>query len=206
MLLFFLRVAGQIQNIHPVQKSRRNGIVGVGRGEEENIGKVKIKPQEVIPEGFVLFRIQNLQKRRRGIPFIIGAQLIDFIQQNDRVHAPGFLHGMNHPPLHRADVSTAMAADFRLVAHAAQRHPHKLAVERMRNRTGDRGFPHPGRADKAKNLTAKIRGKGVGRQIFDHPVLNLFEAIMLVIQNLPCPGDITAILGVFSIRKRQAKV
>ena len=54
-------------------------------------------------------------------------------------------------PGQRADVGAAVAADLGLVADAAEREAHELAVERARDRAAERGLADAGRADEAED-------------------------------------------------------
>jgi hypothetical protein len=47
---------------------------------------------------------------------------------------PAFLHRLDDLPRQRADVGAAVPANLGLVAHAAQRHAHKLPPRGLGNR------------------------------------------------------------------------
>ncbi len=72
-----------------------------------------------------------------------------------------------------------MAADFRLVAHAAKRHAHKLAPRRPGDRLSERGIPHAGRADEAKDRAGELVGALLDGKIFDDALFDLVEAEMV---------------------------
>ena len=79
--LFLIGIAGQLNDLHPVQQGPGNGVCGVGGGDEEHVGQVKGQLQKVVPEGAVLFPVQHLQQRRGGITVDIGGQLVYLVQQ-----------------------------------------------------------------------------------------------------------------------------
>ena len=103
----------------------------------------------MIAEGMVLLRIQRFQQRRSRIAPEIAGHLVHFIQQEQRVQAPDFLHPVDDAARHGPDVSAAMPADFRFVPHAAQGNPGKLAVDGFRNRHGHGSLAHAGRTYQA---------------------------------------------------------
>ena len=92
----------------------------VGRGNEENLGKVVLDVQVVVHEHVVLFRIKHFEQRGRRIAPEVHAHLVDFVEQEDRVHGAGLLHHLDDLAWKGADVGAPVAPDFRLVADAAE--------------------------------------------------------------------------------------
>ncbi len=82
--LLVLGVAGDADDLHAVHQRLRHA-QGVGRGDEHHVREVEIHLQIVIVEGGVLLRIQHFQQRRRRIAAIVGAQLVDLVQQEERI-------------------------------------------------------------------------------------------------------------------------
>ena len=82
--LFVLGVAGQANDLHPVQQRRRHG-QGIGGGDEKHVRKVVVDLKIMIVEGVVLFRVQNLQQRRGGVAAPVMAHLVHLVQQEQRV-------------------------------------------------------------------------------------------------------------------------
>src|SRR5438046_587045 len=81
----------------------------------------------------------------------MGAELVDLVEQEQRVRRFGLLHALQDLAGHRADISAPVAADLRLVAHAAKRHPHEVAPRRARDRLAERGFADAGWADQTQD-------------------------------------------------------
>ena len=89
-----------------------------------------------------------------------------------------------------------MAADVRLVARAAQRNADVLAPERFSDALGDGGFADAGGSGKEENrsfidlfLFHLALGGAVGlefanRQVFDHAIFDLFQPVVVFVQNL----------------------
>ncbi len=77
-----------------------------------------------------------------------------------------------------------MAADFGLVAHAAERHAHEFAPGRLGDRFAERGLADAGRTDQAQDRSGQLIGALLHGQIFDDPLLDLFQAEMIGVENL----------------------
>ena len=82
--LFILGVAGDADDLHAIHQGLRHA-QRVGRGDEHYVRKIEIDFQIMIVESRVLLRIQHLQQRARWIAAPVGAQLVDLIQQEERV-------------------------------------------------------------------------------------------------------------------------
>src|SRR4029079_7451562 len=85
-----------------------------------------------------------------------GADLVDLVEQDHRVHRPGVAQRAHEAARKRADVRAAMAADLRLVADAAERHANELAVERAGDRLADRRLTGSRRPDQRQNRAALL--------------------------------------------------
>src|SRR5437868_12018664 len=105
----------------------------------------------MVVEARVLLRIEHPEQRRRHVAAPVGAKLVDLVEQEQRVRRFGLLHALQDLAGHRADISAPMAADLRLVAHAAERHPYEVATGRARDRLAERGLADAGRADQAQD-------------------------------------------------------
>src|SRR5690606_25566227 len=103
------------------------------------------------------------------------AQLVDFIEQEQRVHRPRPAQVGDDLARERADISPPVAANLRLVAHAAQRLAHKFAPRGARDRLAEAGLAYAGRADEAQDRPLQLVGPRLHREIFDDAVLDLVE-------------------------------
>ena len=101
----------------------------------------------MIAERVVLFRIEHLEQRRRGVAAEVVAELVDLIEDEDRVLRFGPSQALDNLAGERTDVGAAMATNLRLVADAAERDAHKLASERLRDRARERGLADAGRPE-----------------------------------------------------------
>ena len=109
--------------------------------------KSKGTAEIVVAEGVVLFGIQHLEQRRKRIALIARRELVDFIEHENRIAAAGLAHGLRDVAGQRADVGAPMAANFRLIVHAAQAHAAEFEADRLGNALAERGLAHA-RADR----------------------------------------------------------
>ena len=143
------RVAVEADHLHAVEQRPGNGVGDVGGRDEEHLRQVELDVEVVVAERVVLRRVEHLEQRRRRIAAPVGADLVDLVEHDDRVHGAGVAQGAHQPAGQRADVGPAMAADLRLVAHAAERHADELPARGARDRLADRGLAGARRADEA---------------------------------------------------------
>ena len=144
--LLLIGVAGQLDDLHPVQQGAGDGGGGVGGGDEQHPAQVQGNLQEVVPEGVVLLAVQHLQQGRRGVPTVVAAHLVDLVQQQQGIHAAALADGVDDPARHGPYVGPAVAADVRLVPDAAQAQPRQFPVQGRGHGDSHGGFAHPRRA------------------------------------------------------------
>ena len=108
-----------------------------------------------------------------GSPWNDDAELVDLVEQEDRVLGAGLLHPLDDAAGHRADVGAAVAADVGLVAHAAERDAHVLAPERAGDRLGDRGLADARRADEEQDRPLRHRAGLRLLRVGDRPLVVL---------------------------------
>jgi len=77
-----------------------------------------------------------------------------------------------------------MTTDLRLVANTAERHARERTAGRMRNRAPDRGLAHTGRTDQAQDRALELLHPLLHGQVFEDPRLYLFQAVVIVFENL----------------------
>ena len=155
--------------------------------------QVDVDLEVVIAERVVLRRVEHLEQRRRRIALEAGADLVDLVEHEHRVHRARLLQRLHDAAGHRADVGAAMAADLRLVAHAAERDAHELAVHRARDRLAERRLADAGRADEAEDRplhrerAALLRLQLPHRQVLDDAFLDLVEIVVILVEHLRAP-------------------
>ena len=117
--LLLAGVAGKLDDLHAVAQRPGDCVEGVGRRDEEHVGKIERHLDEVVAEGVVLLRIEHLEKRRRRVAAVVVAELIHLVKQHERILAARQLHRVDDAAGHRADIGFAVAANVALVPHAA---------------------------------------------------------------------------------------
>src|SRR4051812_18116353 len=139
----------------------------------------------------VLRRIEYFEQRRGWIAAPIGAELVDFVEQDDRVHRSGVAERAYETARQRTDVRPPMASDFRFVTHAAERHADELAAGRTSDRLADRGLPRSGGTNERQNRagTAVVRQPAIGaqladREIFGDAIFHVAQAGVIVIEDV----------------------
>jgi hypothetical protein len=92
----------------------------------------------------------------------------------------GFFHALNDFTRHRADIGTAVTANFAFIAHAAQRHADKIAVRRFGNRLPQRCFTNTRRADETQDRAFDLSFRALLHgQVFKNAFLDLLKAVMI---------------------------
>ena len=204
--LLLVGVAGQLDDLHPVQQGPGDGVGGVGGGDEQHVGQVEGHLQEVVPEGAVLLHVQHLQQGGRRVAPVVPPQLVDLVQQDQGVAAPRLIDGGDDPAGHRAHIGLPVAPDLRLVADAAQGNAGELPVHGPGHRHGHRGLAHAGRTHKADYLPLQIRGQLLHSQELQNALLHLVQAEVVVVQGLPGPLHAHPLLGLPAPGELQAHI
>ena len=195
LYLLVVSVAAEIDYLHAVAQADGNAPQRVGGSDEHHLGDVVGHVQEMVGELVVLLRVQHLEQGRRGVAAPVRAHLVDLVHKEDRVAALGFLHALQYAPGHGGHVGAPVPADLGFVAHAAQRHPHEIAAHRVRYGAGDGGLAYAGRADEAEYGAFQLLGKLADGQVFQHALLRLLEAEVLLVQDLLGGCQVYLVLG-----------
>ena len=85
---------------------------------------------------------------------------------------------------HRTDISAAMTAKLRFVAHAAERHPFEFTSERTCDRASERSLTDSRRSDEKKDRRFAVRPKFHDRQRFENAFFDVFEAVVVFVEDL----------------------
>ena len=145
------RVAVEADDLHAVEQRPGDRLGLVRRRDEDHLGEVDLDVEVVVAERRVLSRVEHLEQGRRRVAAPVGADLVDLVEQDHRVHRLRVAERAHEPAREGADVRAPVAADLRLVADAAERHPHELAVQRARDRLADRRLAGAGRPDQGQD-------------------------------------------------------
>ena len=176
-----------------MRSSSGPGIVSamVGRRDEEDLREVELDVEVVVAERVVLRRVEHLEQRRARVAAPVGADLVDLVEQDHRVHRPGVAQRAHEAARQRADVGAAVAADLGLVADAAERHAHELAAHGAGDRLADRGLAGAGRADQRQDRAGALVGLDAALlaqlrdgEVLDDAVLDVVEAGVVGVEHL----------------------
>ena len=181
--LFILGIAFEADDLHPVEQRLRQ-VHAVRGGHEHHIRKIDVDLQIVIVELSVLFGIEHFEQRRSGVAAEILAQLVDLIQQEQRVHRARLLEVGDHLARQAADIGAPMTADFSLVAYAAKGLAHEFASASLGDGAPQRSLADTRRTDETQDRSLQLVGARLNREIFDDPVLHLFQRIVIIIEHL----------------------
>ena len=130
--------------------------------------QVELDLEVVVAERVVLGRVEHLEQRRGRVAApAAGRQLVDLVEQHDRVHGAGLGDGPDDAAGLRADVGAAVAADLGLVAHAAEGDADERAAHGPGHALAEAGLAHAGRPDERDDGAgaAARRHGGRGRRV-----------------------------------------
>ncbi len=204
--LFLLRVARQTQNLHAILQGLRDGVQDVGGADEHHFRKVVFDVQIVVRKRVVQLGIEHFHERGRRVAAEIHGHFVDFVENEDRIHRAGLFHHLDDLAGQRADVSAAVAANFRFVTHAAQGNADELAPRGMADGHRQRSLADARGPDKTENRALGIFHKLADGQEFQDALLDFLQAVMLVIENLFGGTDVADFLGSLLPRHRQQPI
>ena len=168
----------------------------------KHLREVELNVEVVVAERVVLSRIEHLEQGRGWVTTPVGADLVDLVQHDHRVHRPSVSQRPHQPPRKGADVGAAMTADLGLVTHAAERHANELAAGGPRNRFADRGLTGTRRPDQREDHSratvvgnATVGPQLANGQVLGDPVLDVLEARVIGVQHLSRVHRIQTLVG-----------
>ncbi len=149
--LLRLDVPRELHDFHPVEQRPRNVLEDVGGRDEHHFAQVERHPEVVIGEGVILRRVEHFEQRRGRVALEGDAQLVDLVEQEDRVAGAGLLHPLDDAARHGAHIGAAVTADVRFVPRAAERDADVLPPHRAGDALGHRGLADARRADEEED-------------------------------------------------------
>ena len=141
--------------------------------------------------------IEHFEQGGGGIAAEIGADLVDFVEQDDRVAGFDAAQGLNDAAGQGADIGAAVAADFRLVPHAAEGDAGEFPAEGVGDAFAEGGFADAGRADQAEDGAFELLLELDDGQELQQAVLDFAQAEMLLVQQRGGAGQVQFVLGEF---------
>ena len=86
-----------LEDLHTVFQRRGNRVQLVGGGQKQDFGQVEWNLEIVIRERVILFRVQHFEERRRRIAPEVVRELVDLVENDDRIAGAGLLEALNDP-------------------------------------------------------------------------------------------------------------
>ena len=188
--LLLFGVAGQLDDLHAVAQRPGDGVELVGGGDEQHLRQVEGHAEVVVAERAVLLGVEHLEQRRRGSPWNPWPSLSISSSMKTGLRVPALRERLDDAARQRADVGAAVAADLGLVVHAAQADAHELAAQRAGDALAERRLAHARRADEAQDRAAALRVELAHRQVLEDALLDLLEAVVVVVEDAARPLDV----------------
>mgnify|MGYP007126720271 CR=1 FL=1 len=201
VVFFHAGVAGQLDDVHAVAQRAGDGAEVVGRGDKEHMAQIERDIDEMIVEGAVLLRVQRFQQSCRRVAPEVACQLVDLVQQHQRVGGLGGDHGADDLAGHGTDVGAAVPADFSFIMDTAQRNTGEFFVQRTGNRAGKAGLTDTGRSHKANDRRLCFRSKDADSKVLKDTFFNFCKAVMVFIQKFRCFFQIERVFAFFFPRQ-----
>ena len=185
----------------------------VCRCDEEHVREIELHIQVVILERMVLRRVQHFEQRRGRIAAPVGAELVDFVEHDHRIHRARVAQGTHEPAWQRADVGSAMTADFGFVPDAAERHSDELPAGCPGDRFANRRLTGSRRADSVRmaperrvSAETPLGPQLTHRKIFGDPAFDVVKTGVIVVQYLPRVFRVESLLRPFRPRHRKQPI
>ena len=193
--LLLLGVAGQLDDLHPVAQRGRDRVDQVARGDEQDLAEVERDLEIVVLERVVLLGVEDLEEGRARVAPEVHPDLVDLVEHEHGVVRPGGLDVLDHPAGQGPDIGPAVAADLGLVVDAAEAHPDELPAHGPGHALAERGLAHAGRSDERQDRAADRVGQGAHREVLEDALLDLLEAVVVLVEDLGRLLDVEPVVG-----------
>ena len=155
----------------------------------------------MVAKGDVLLGVQHLKHSRRWVAAEIVAHLINLIEQNERIRRACTAQRIDNAAGHCPNIGLAVSADIRFVPHAAQAHACISTPHRLGDRFCNRCLAHARRPHQAQNLSLKTGSKRFYSQELHNTFLDLFQAVVVAVENGLCFRQVKPLLAFFVPRQ-----
>ncbi len=181
--LLLRRVAGQRDDLHPVAQGAGDRVEHVRGGDEGHPREVEGHGQVIVAERRVLLGVEHLQHRGGRIALETAPHFVDFVEHHHAVARARLLDRLDDVSGQRPDIGAPVPADFGLVMDAAEADPHERTLHRPGDGLAQRRLAHAGRPGEAEDRRFALRRELAHREILDDPLLDLFQAEMVLLKN-----------------------
>src|SRR4029079_3435915 len=100
--------------------------------------------------------VEHLEQRGLGGSHPAHRELVDLVEEHDRILDLGLLECVQNTPRQRADVGATVAADLCFVAHATQRDAYEGTPGGICDRLTERSLADSGRAHQAQDAPSGL--------------------------------------------------
>ena len=180
--LFDAGIGRQFDDVHTVAQGRGDRVGVVGGGDEHHVGKIERQIDIVVDKSVVLLTVEHLEQCRGGIALVIGAELIDLVEDQQRIAGAAFTDCVDDTAGHRGNIGAAVTADLSLVTHAAQGDAVALSADRLTDGGRDGGFADAGRADQTDDLPLRLIAQLADSELFDDALLDLIQTVVVAVK------------------------
>src|SRR5260370_17582982 len=125
----------------------------------------------------------------------VRAHRVELVRDEEGVPRLAALQRVDDAPGERAYVGAAVAADFRLVAHAAERDAREAAPQRFRDALAERGLPHARRAHEAEDAAARFPVQGAHGEVFENALLHRLQVVVVAVEDVAGPLQVDPVVG-----------
>ena len=160
----------------------------------------------MVVEGVVLLRVEHLEERRRRVAPEVHRHLVHFVEQEDRVAGARLLQALDDLARQRADVGAAVAADLRLVAHAAEADAHEVAARGPRDRLAEGGLADARRPHEAEDRALHLADERLDGEVLEDALLRLLEAEVVLVEGALGGADVLVLVLVLVPGQREHPV
>ncbi|MCA9682910.1 MAG: PAS domain-containing protein, partial [Myxococcales bacterium] len=138
---------------------------------------------------------RNLEQGRGRITAKVVAELVDLVEDDDRVVGAGALEGLDDATRERADIGAPVAADLGLVTDAAEADADEAATDGPGHALAQRGLADAGRARQAQDRPL-LRGVELEHgHVLEDPLLDLLEVVVVLVEDVADRADLELVLG-----------
>ncbi len=148
----------------------------------------------MVGERAVLLGVEDLEEGACRISRIRDGELVDLVQDEDRVLRAGPFHALDDPAGERPDVSPPVPPYLRLVLDTAEADPDIFSPKRIRDAPPEARLPGAGRAREEEDRALLLLLELHDREVLDDPLLDLLKAVMVALEYAAGLLDIDALL------------
>ena len=193
--LLDMRVARDLNDLHPVQDRRVQRAQIVRSAEEKHLRQVDSHVHVVICERMVLLRVQDLKQSGAGVTMSGPlSNLVDLIDEDDRVLDLGILQRLDDLARDSAYVGSSMALERAGISRTAKRDPDVLAAQGLSDMFANGRLSNTWRSNEAQNLALHRVMQLANGNEFQDALLDIIEAVVALVEDFSGPVQVEVLL------------